>query len=78
MPHLNFRPADYIPLEHRREVLKRFTKADLAEIAWDLAVQHLGGDAWRSDLEGHTEHSLGQRVLEELTRRRDVVRAATR
>jgi len=63
MPHLSFRPAAYIPLEHRREVLKRFTKADLAEIAWDFAVQQLGG------VDG---------VLAELERRRDVVRAAVR
>jgi len=74
MPHLNFRPADYIPLEHRREVLKRFTKADLAEIAWDLAMQQLGVES----MEGEHAHSNGNRVLTELVRRRDVVRAATR
>ena len=74
MPHLNFRPAEYIPPEYRREVLKRFTKADLAEIAWDLALQTLGGES----MDGEHAHSLGNRVLTELVRRRDVVRAAVR
>ena len=74
MPRLNFRPAEYIPLEYRREVLKRFTKADLAEIAWDLALQTLGGESsWTAS----TRTLLGNRVLTELVRRRDVVRAAT-
>jgi len=74
MPHLNFRPAAYIPPEHRREVLTRFTKADLAEIAWDFAVQAVVPEGL---VDGDSLPALGRRVLAELERRRTVVRAAT-
>ena len=37
------RPIELIPDEYRQKV-KRFSKADLAEIAWDLAYLLTGGD----------------------------------
>lgn len=61
------RPPSYIPAAYRALVLDQFTKADLAEIAWDLAEQETtsAGDRYGAEA-----------TLTELRRRRDVVALA--
>lgn len=49
MPGLNKRPAAYVPPAQRR-VLEALSKADLMEIAWDLALI-MTGEADRADPE---------------------------
>ncbi len=69
MAHMNHRRPTYIPEGWQREVLSRFTKADLAEIAWDLVVEFYCLSADRSE-------AASLVVMQELARRRDVVKAA--
>ena len=38
------RPASYVPAGVARDRLMRLSKADLAELVWDFAVQEAGGD----------------------------------
>jgi hypothetical protein len=39
MPHINHRPASYIPPTWRSQIMSQFTKADLAELCWDFVQQ---------------------------------------
>jgi len=67
MAHLLHRPPTFVPLEYQKSIMDQFTKADLAELAWDYARQLIGGD-----------EALDADVMEDLLHRRELIIRARR